>query len=247
MPLREQFEKHGNWLFQRRSFLPLLGMPLLVLLFHRFSYPWKSHALDLMWEMLCLAVSIMGLTVRAYTTGCIPKRTSGRNTWKGQIADSLNRTGIYSLVRHPLYLGNFLMGLGPAMFFRLWWFVLLYVLAFWLYYERIMFAEEEFLRKKFGDVYLAWAARTPVFVPNFKNWRRSNLPFSLPTVLKREYQSLFLLIAFFTVLEIIGDTVAERRFVIDPVWLGLFGGVLMFSIVIRVLRKRTRSLHVQGR
>ena len=34
------------------------------------------------------------------------KNTSGRNT-HDQVADSLNTSGIYSIVRHPLYVGNF--------------------------------------------------------------------------------------------------------------------------------------------
>jgi len=129
MALREKFESQGNWLFRRRSFLPLLGAPLVVLAFQHFSYPYGSHILDLMWEMLCLGVSLFGLAIRVWAVGCIPRRTSGRNTRKGQVANLLNTTGVYSVVRHPLYLGNFFMVLGPAMFFRLWWFALLYVFA----------------------------------------------------------------------------------------------------------------------
>ncbi|NLL27934.1 MAG: DUF1295 domain-containing protein [Bacteroidales bacterium] len=41
----------------------------------------------------------------------IPKGISGKNTEK-QIADFLNTKGMYSIVRHPLYLGDFLMWLG---------------------------------------------------------------------------------------------------------------------------------------
>ncbi|MGB8874133.1 MAG: hypothetical protein WCC75_12145, partial [Desulfobaccales bacterium] len=43
--------------------------------------------------------------------GLPPRGTSGRNT-QGQVAETLNTTGIYSLVRNPLYLGNFLIWLG---------------------------------------------------------------------------------------------------------------------------------------
>ena len=37
---------------------------------------------------------------------------------------------------------------------------LLYMLIFTLYYERIIFAEEMFLRREFGQAYLDWAATT---------------------------------------------------------------------------------------
>ena len=101
------------------------------------------------------------LAIRAYTIGHTPKGTSGRNT-KKQVANALNTTGAYSLVRNPLYLGIFFMGLGVALFAHLWWLTLIYVLAFWLYYERVIFAEEAYLRDKFGAEYLSWADRTPI-------------------------------------------------------------------------------------
>jgi len=248
MPLREDFVRQGDWLFRRRSFFPLLGAPLLVLALSQFSYPWGNHTADLICEALCLAVSFFGLAIRAYTTGCTPKRTSGRNTKKGQIADLLNVDGMYSLVRHPLYVGNFFVGLGPVMFLRAWWLVLVYIVVYWIYYERIMYAEEEFLREKFGDVYIEWAARTPVLLPSFKHWRPPlDRPFSWRVVLKREYQTLFLLILVCTGLELAGDAVVERKLVLAPLWIGTFSVALIFFFVVRWVRKRTRLLDVPGR
>ncbi len=57
------------------------------------------------------------------------------------------------------------MFLGVMLFAHTWWLALIYILAFWLYYERIMFAEEAFLRKKFGDEYLTWANSTSLHSP----------------------------------------------------------------------------------
>src|SRR2546422_497608 len=68
------------------------------------------------------------------------------------------------------------------------------VLAFWLYYERIMFAEEAFLRQKFGETYQRLAATTPAFFPRFGQWRKPSLPFSWRNVMRREYTALMLLI-----------------------------------------------------
>lgn len=48
------------------------------------------------------------------TIGQVPKGTSGRNTSQ-QVADTLSTDGVYSVVRHPLYLGNFLMCMGVSM------------------------------------------------------------------------------------------------------------------------------------
>jgi protein-S-isoprenylcysteine O-methyltransferase Ste14 len=70
-------------------------------------------------------------------------------------------TGAYSIARHPIYFGNFFIGLGFALYCASFWVVAVFVLLFWVYYERIMFAEEEFLRRTFGKAYESWAARTP--------------------------------------------------------------------------------------
>ena len=145
-----------------------------------------------LYEYLCLAVSLSGTLVRIYTVGHTPVGTSGRNT-ANQVADVLNTTGIYSTVRHPLYLGNFLMWLGIALLTCNVGFVAVFVLAYWLYYERIMYAEEQFLRRKFGDTYLRWAERTPAFIPCLKRFRPTDLPFSWKKVIKKEKNGVFAL------------------------------------------------------
>ena len=112
-----------------------------------------------------------------------------------QVAESLNTTGLYSVVRHPLYLGNFLMWLGVALFPRSLSFVAAVVFAFWLYYERIMIAEEAFLRERFGERFDAWADRTPAFIPSLRRWTRPRLAFSLRKVLRKEYNGLLAVVA----------------------------------------------------
>jgi len=158
-----------------------------------------------------MGVSFAGFLIRCITIGYVPEGTSGRNT-KQQRADRLNTTGMYSVVRHPLYLGNFLIILGMMMFTQVWWIVLISVLMFWIYYERIIFAEEEFLRKKFGNLFLEWAEKTPAFLPRIKKWQKPDLPFSFRTVLNREYTGFFIITSSFTLLEIIGDIMVEREF-----------------------------------
>ncbi len=118
----------------------------------------------LAWPLICFGISLTGLAMRAYIVGCAAPGTSGRNRG-AQVAESLNTTGAYSLVRHPLYFANAIMWLGPLLYPRSFWPALVLVLVFWLYYERIMFAEEEFLRGKYGQAFLDWAARTPAFLP----------------------------------------------------------------------------------
>lgn len=246
MSLKDQMAKTGAWLFRWRSYLPLVLIVIIIPAFQEFSYPFGSHAYDLLWEMFCLSVSLFGLFIRCYTIGYTPKGTSGRNT-KSQVAETLNTTGIYSIVRNPLYLGNFFMMLGVTMFPRTWWLCVIYALAFWLYYERIIMAEEAFLKTKFGEYYENYLASTPAFIPNFRLWQPNTLSFSFRNVLKREYSGFFGVIAAMTILNFFGKYIHEGTFGFDLVWMSIFAFGLIVYITLRTLKKKTRLLHVEGR
>lgn len=245
MAQTEEFKRVGSWLFRWRSFLPLLTISLFLIAFKNFTYPEGSHTLDILWEILCFAVSFSGLGIRIYTVGHTPKGTSGRRT-KRQKADVLNTTGIYSVVRHPLYLGNFLIWFGISLFIHSFFFSFAAILLFFLYYERIIFVEEDFLREKFGQIFNDWAEETPVFFPRFKNWQKSALPFSLKTALKREYTAFFVIIALFTCLEVIGDFVYKGKWQISWFYALLFFFGLVVYIILRTLKKKG-ILDVEGR
>jgi len=246
LALREEFKTQGNILFRFRSYLPLIFFGVILLEISNFKYLGNDPVLDEVWEMICLAVSFLGIGIRVYTIGHVPEKTSGRNTTQ-QIANVLNTTGIYSLVRHPLYLGNFFMWLGVMMFAYNGWLVLSFIVAYWLYYERIMYAEEEFLRGKFGEAYLEWAQKTPAFCPKFSNWKPFTLKFSWRHVIKREYHGLFGVILAFTILEAVGNYFAIGKFELDWLWQEIFAVNLVIYLVIRFLAKQTRILHVEGR
>jgi protein-S-isoprenylcysteine O-methyltransferase Ste14 len=246
MALKEEFEKVGNWLFRWRSYLPLLLAVIILAGMRNFKYPGDSHYWDRVWEILCLAISFFGLAIRSYTIGHTPNGTSERNTYS-QEAKSLNTTGMYSIVRHPLYLGNFFCWLGVSMFPCVWPVSVIVILVFWIYYERIMFAEEEFLRGKFGKEYEKWTNKTPAFLPRLRNWIPNVLPFSLRNVLKREYSGFFAIIVSFTFLEIIGDIFAEGELELDPMWGALFLFGMITYLSLRTLKKKTGFLNVAGR
>jgi protein-S-isoprenylcysteine O-methyltransferase Ste14 len=246
MGLREEFEATGNWLFRRRGYLPLLLFPLLLLAAARARYPSGDHRLDLAWEGVCLLIALSGLAIRVATVGFVPRDTSGRNTGTPQ-AESLNTCGLYSVVRHPLYLGNYLMWLGVALVPRAWWPPVIVSLVFWLYYERIMFAEEEFLRRKFGARYTGWAAITPAFLPRLTRWRAPGMRFCLLTVLRREHSSLLALMASLTALDIATDHASTGRLMLDPVWGTALGLTLVLCLAVRTVKHRTRLLHVEDR
>jgi protein-S-isoprenylcysteine O-methyltransferase Ste14 len=246
MELREHFVSSGNWLFRWRSYLPVLLFGIALMGLRGYHYPASSHALDVLWEMLCFAVGLVGLSIRILTVGYTPGGTSDRNTREPRAA-VLNMTGMYSIVRHPLYLGNYFMWLGVAMLPRTWWVPSVATLTFWLYYERIMFAEEEFLRRKFGGDFVAWARRTPAFVPAFRNWRPPGMPFSVRTVLKREYSGLFGLVVAVCIFEVAEDLVLTGKFGVDLFWATVLGCTTLAYCILCFVKKKTRLLAIEGR
>lgn len=243
---RERMVAQGNWLFRWRSYLPLVLLFGIVPRLSYFCYLGDSHFADLCWEAFCLCVSSFGLGVRCYTLGRVPRGTSGRNA-KRQIAETLNTTGLYSLTRNPLYLGNFFMMLGVVLFLRDVVLTSAFIALFGVYYERIIFAEEEFLLEKFGKEYVEYAERTPAFFPSRFGWRPPELPFSWKTVLKKEYCGLLGMTASFFALETATDATIYRRFVVDPFWAALLIASVVAFVVLRSLKKYTSVLDVDGR
>lgn len=246
MGLIREMPRIGTWLFRWRSFLPLtvvFGAVIAVL-----DSPQVHHdsTSALILESVSLGISFLGLLVRGITVGHTPRGTSGRNT-KGQIAESLNTTGIYSTVRHPLYLGNFLIGLGLSCFTLIWWFGIIYILAFWLYYERIMLAEEKFLCERFGESYQLWASRTPAFIPSLRHYVPPHLEFSMKNVLRREYNAVLQIAVVAFAFESIGDWVETGQMNFSCPWCIYLGVSLVVWFVLRSLNRRTSLLLVEGR
>ncbi len=245
MALIHEFERTGNWLFRRRSWLPVIlavaGMMMMPLVNR------QAILYDIEEEMVFLGVSLFGQLIRIITVGFAPGNTSGRNTAGGQIADVINTTGIYSVVRHPLYIGNYFMWLGPVLFLRSVWVVIVFTLLYLLYYERIIFAEEQFLRRKFEDAYDKWSETVKAVIPSFKNYIPPSLPFSILTVMRREYNSFINIFVIFTALDLVRNYILSGRISVTSLWGWLLGGAFLLWIIIRTIHKKTTLLAVEGR
>jgi protein-S-isoprenylcysteine O-methyltransferase Ste14 len=77
---------------------------------------------------------------------------------------ALRTDGLYGVVRHPSYLGIFLMDLGLAGVFRSALALAVLPLVFAMFAHR-MRIEECFMAERFGDTYRAYAARVPALWP----------------------------------------------------------------------------------
>ena len=240
--------RQGAWLFRWRSYILLGFLPLGLL---AISKPEAievnfGELADSLYETACIGLAFLGLAIRAFTVGFVPAGTSGRNTSR-QIADTLNTTGAYSLTRNPLYLGNAVVCVAIALFTQDLSFSILMVLFLVIYLERIIATEERFLAEKFGAAYTEWTANVPVFFPRLTGWTRPELPFSVRNVLRREYSSLFAVVAALFAIEAVRDKLVEREPGADPAWIGFFAFGAAVYLGLRWMKKNTTLLNVSGR
>jgi hypothetical protein len=104
-------------------------------------------------------IAALGQAWRIYAAGVIYKNRR------------LATTGAYSLVRHPLYFGNFLILAGFALACANW--IVVAVVAFFLlfYYPAAIRYEDRKLQDLFGDEWQAWGTQTPAMFPTRIRWR----------------------------------------------------------------------------
>lgn len=248
MALIHSLENSGNTLFKYRGQIPvilfILAVP--VIYFTDYSYIFSEDITYWILMGVAILLSLLGQVIRAIAIGTANKNTSGRNT-KEQVAEALNTKGIYSTMRHPLYVGNYFMWIGIVVFTANIWFVLAVSLAFWLYYERIMFAEERFLERKFGKDYLDWSLKVPAFWPSFKNYIPSPISFSMKTILRREYSGVTATIIGFLFVEILRDVFTTGTFELKIHYIVILAVALFISLFLRTLKHHTKILFEEDR
>ena len=124
--------------------------------------------------MIGLAIAAIGIASRIFTAAFL----YGRHIVTEIEAETLCLSGPFSRVRNPLYIGNFIIGVGVALAFNEWYGYLAFALEFGLMYSVIIPYEERFLRGKFGPAYENYRKATQRFIPRWKAYpdRTETLP-----------------------------------------------------------------------
>ncbi len=111
------------------------------------------------WWLLGAILALIGILVRLWASGYIKKNKQ------------LATDGPYAWVRHPLYVGNFLIAVGFATASGLWW-AWVMLLVFWLiFYPNAIRDEDTKLERVFGDSWRAWRAQTRALLPRTTPYR----------------------------------------------------------------------------
>lgn len=102
-----------------------------------------------------LPLIICGLLLRFYASGFIQK------------SKALATSGPYSYIRHPLYAGSFLIGMGLSAISNNYYLVAFFIFAFLLTHIETVKNEDRYLEQKFGPKFENYKGRVPAFFPNF--------------------------------------------------------------------------------
>lgn len=104
-------------------------------------------------------LALLGCALRSWAAGHIRKK------------EVLAVTGPYAHLRHPLYAGSLLLGLGVTIVASRLSFYLIFALFFLVVYVRTMLGEDRALERMFGEPYRRYRARVRSLVPRLTPYR----------------------------------------------------------------------------
>jgi protein-S-isoprenylcysteine O-methyltransferase Ste14 len=229
--------RQGRWLFRHRSYAPLIPLTYILVLTAFGPVPPGGAGALPWWRGAGIVLGFLGLAVRAWTLGVARAGTSSRGTVEPRAA-ALSTDGPYSVARHPLYLGNLLLWMGVAVLSGHPVGVAVTPLVFWIYYEKIMMAEERFLFEEFGPAYGEWVERTPAMLPRLTAYTRSSRSFSARVAMFRDYQAPYAFIAATTAVEVARSLGSGGLGFVGPGWAVYFVAGTLAYFGVNMLRRR---------
>ncbi len=135
---------------------------------------------------------LAGQGVRFWAAGTIMRYRGEKVSARGLVT-----WGPYAWCRNPLYVGNFLIGLGWSVMASFYAILVYAAFFFVVYFVGIVPLEEKFLSATFGEEYSRYRARVPSFIPRQPQKKALRGPFSSGVLWKSERHS-FLVTLFGT-------------------------------------------------
>ena len=171
-------------------------VPVILLIFFVFD-PLHAGSFDPALNILGFLIALAGATTRLVAVGFAKPFTSGRENFLK--AENLNTSGLYAIVRNPLYVGNFLVYNGVLIAYASPAALVLFNAFFIANYYFIILSEENYLEKQFGEVYNEYRRAVPKVIPRPSLYRKYDRPFSWTRAIYKEKNTTCYWIFFFTV------------------------------------------------
>ena len=157
---RSQSARIGSVLFRHRGWLPVPFLFIPLILAGRMG----------VWNWIIgFALIAIGEAIRlagVAAAGTVTRRRS-------RTVQRLVTYGIFSWMRNPLYVGNFLIWMGFTVISGVLWFIPIAIVLFAVEYTLIVRYEEGVLESIFGAEYLQYKARTSRWMPRPPSVRES--------------------------------------------------------------------------
>ena len=185
--------KTGKFLFKKRTFTPI---PIILIVFIFFK-PMNLEKGNIPVTLAGIFLSIIGEIIRIFAVGYSFYGTSGRESYLR--ADNLNVKGIYSIVRNPLYIGNFFIFSGVLIVYSNLIALLLFDFFLIIQYYFIILSEENFLLNKYRKIYEHYCMKVSKIFPNFKNYQKPDHKFNFKKALFKEKSSILNLLIMFII------------------------------------------------
>ena len=135
--------------------------------------------------LISLIIILIGQLWRCWAAGHI-----GLYRGENVKAQKLATTGPYSLMRNPLYFGNFLIGLGWSIIAGAYA-VVIFVVSFYILYNLVIIPhEEKFLISKFGIEYEYYCRKVKRFFPVSFNVKNLKGNFDKKILMKSEIHTI---------------------------------------------------------
>jgi len=182
-----------QFFFKYRSYTPI---PLILVLLY-FAQPFPPA---IYWGFGLL---LIGETIRIWAV----RYAGGKTRTRKVGAPKLVTSGPFGYVRNPLYLGNMLMYLGIVLVAggkMMWPLFLVTLMFFIIQYSLIVSLEQETLKKKFGEEYLAYCKNVPALFPRLNAWKGKEIqaPKKFSKVFKPEKSTLINIFIILTLIYI---------------------------------------------
>ncbi|OCP00602.1 MULTISPECIES: isoprenylcysteine carboxylmethyltransferase family protein [unclassified Ensifer] len=180
----------GNFLFRFRNQLFPAIIVVLYLLMPPPTFVFGSPALTLAKDTVAILVILAGLALRATAVGYKYIQRGGLK--KKVYAKDLVTEGMFGVCRNPLYVGNMLLYCGVFLLHGNPLLVVVGVGLFAFMYQCIVYAEEAFLLRTFGEAYQAYCRDVPRWALRLRNFAASTdgMTFNVRRVIGKDYSTV---------------------------------------------------------
>jgi protein-S-isoprenylcysteine O-methyltransferase Ste14 len=226
--------KLGNYIFHNRNgIFPLFYLVLFI--------PSPGIFTDPVLAMIIgFSITIIGQLIRILTIGLAYIIRGGKD--RRVYAEELVTTGIFAHCRNPLYVGNILILAGLGIASNSVIFNCIATPLFLFFWQAIVWAEEDYLRNKFGNVYTIYCNKVNRWVPGLAGIGKtiSSMEFKWKRIIIREYNATYIWMTGAVLIVMKHYYFHSDRFSLQknlPVFIIVLVGLLRLYLLARYLKK----------